>query len=196
MPFQRWNGSSFVTPAAVKRWNGSSWVDVAAARRWDGAAWVTVFPVVKLTNTDKNISDIILVSSPASGFSSAGLGFRASGELEGQAQSVAGGTYFVITPTDEWMQPLNAGASSFEIRATTAPTGVTSTNGSGGSVGVTAWTNLSAGRRWQISASRTGGTPGNTTADSGPFTIEIRDAVTLRVVASCTASLRAEVEEL
>jgi hypothetical protein len=33
-----WDGSSWITPKAVKRWNGSSW-DIVNPKRWNGSSW-------------------------------------------------------------------------------------------------------------------------------------------------------------
>lgn len=188
MALSRWNGSAFVTPAAVKRWNGSAFQDVSFVRRWDGSAWVIAWPAVKLTNTSKDIVSEFGTFSPVTSNCTAGLGFRSTGEMEAFA-SEFGPSWFVITPTDEWMLPVGGDSSLFEIRATTSPAGVSSTNGSGSPVSVTAWTALSAGRRFTVSSSRS--TVGSTTVASGSFTIEIRDASRGVVVASCTASLSA-----
>lgn len=144
--------------------------------------------MVRLTNTTKTVTDTFEVISPGGSTCTAGLGFRATGELEAFATSLSG-AWFAITPNDEWMTPRNADAANYEIRATTAPAGVSSTNTAGTAVGVTAWSSLSAGRRFSVTANRA--TVGGTVVDSGSFTIEIRDAVSLSVIATCTARLTA-----
>lgn len=187
MTVRRWDGSAYQI-ARVQRWTGSAWTNASRIHRWDGSAWVLIYPDIKLTNTTKAILDEFETISPTVSNDTAGLGFLATGELEAFATSLAG-AWFAITPNDEWMLPRNADASQWEIRATTAPAGVSSTNTAGTNIGVTTWSNLSAGRRFQISATRS--TVGATTANSGDFTIEIRDAVSLAVVASCTARVQA-----
>lgn len=185
MPTQRWNGTSWVD-GLLRRWTGSAWALVSRARRWNGTAWVEFYPAVKLTNTDKTVTDTFETFSSST--CTAGLGFRSTGEMEAFATSLSG-SWFVITPNDEWMIPRNADSSNYEIRATTAPAGVSSTNTAGTTVGVTAWSSLSAGRRFSVTANRA--TVGGAVVDSGTFTIEIRDAVSLSVIASCTARLTA-----
>lgn len=186
MTAARWNGSSFVGLAHIRRWTGSAWADVSFARRWDGSAWVEFWPAVKLTNTSKTIEDSSFVASPGTANNTAGLGFQSGGALEAFATSLSG-SWFEITPSDEWLIPRGADASRYEIRATTAPAGVVSTNTAGGAVGMTTWSSLSAGRRFSVSSTRS--TLGIATTDSGAFVIEIRDASTLALLASCTARL-------
>lgn len=191
MALSRWTGSAFTPVADVRRWTGSAWQAVSFVRRWTGSAWVLAYPFVKLTNTDKTASAYDIQLSPGAADAWAGIGFLAAGGMEGRDSDLSG-SWFSITPLDEWMTPSGADASLFEIRATTSPAGLQSTNTAGTVIGATTWSALSAGRRFFVNATR--GSIGATTVATGDFTVEIREASTAAVLASCTLNLTATAE--
>lgn len=157
------SGSALTITTKIMRNASGAFIDIDTIRRRASGAWTLVWKRITL-------SDQTVLDSVPSGGATAGYRLNSTGI----AELLTGASY---TTAETW---LAGGASSgYECRATITFGSLTS--GTTGS-----WLSISSPREWYVSRISSG-------SSQCTFTLEIRNASTLVVVASATIDLTAQI---